>query len=121
MNSSARYVEVCDIPYCSEPALFYQKRIEAGLQVMELREKACHLFDKQDAQLTMKDLKLAFLKLYPIKVNLGGNDHEVTVKKVDERWLLSCNCRSWDFNLNGERRCKHTEHIESLMNKEEKR
>ena len=86
---------------------------------MALREKACHLFDKQNAQLTMRDLKLAFLKLYPIKVNLGGKDHEVTVKKVDERWVLSCTCQSWDLNLNGERSCKHTEHIENLMNKEE--
>ncbi|MCG6533939.1 MAG: hypothetical protein L7F78_04465, partial [Syntrophales bacterium LBB04] len=72
---SARYVEVCDIPYCSEPALFYQRRIEAGLRVKELRENACHLFEKQDAQLTMQDLKFAFLKLYPIKVNLGEDDH----------------------------------------------
>ena len=118
---SARYVEVCDIPYCSEPVLFYERRIEAGLRVKELRENACHLFDKQNVQLTMRDLKLAFLKLYPIKVNLGENDHKVTVKKVNGRWLLSCNCQSWTFNLNGERRCKHTEHIEDLMNKEEDR
>ena len=88
---------------------------------MELREKACQLFQKQDAQLTLRDLKLAFLKLYPIKVNLGGNDHEVTVKKVDERWVLSCDCQSWIFNLNGERRCRHTEHIENLMTIEEER
>ena len=119
MDSSARYVEVCDIPYCSEPVLFYQKRIEVGLQVMELRKNACRLFEKQNAQLTMRDLKLAFLKLNPIKVNLGGDDHEVSVKKMNGLWILSCNCRSWIFNLNSERRCKHTEHIENLMAKEE--
>ena len=118
---SARYVEVCDIPYCSEPVLFYERRIEAGLRVMDLRKNASHLFDKQDVQLTMRDLKLAFLKLYPVKVNLGGRDHEVTVKKVNGGWLLSCNCPSWAFNRNAERRCKHTEHIENLMAREEER
>ena len=118
---SARYVEVCDIPYCSEPPLFYQRRIEAGLRVEDLRGNASRLFDKQDAQLTVRDLKLAFLKLYPIKVNLWGNDHEVTVKRVNGHWLLSCNCQSWIFSRKGDRRCKHTEHIEDLMAKEEER
>src|SRR4030042_953243 len=117
----ARYVEVCDLPYWSEPAVFYQRRIEAGLLVMELREKACRLFEKQDAQLTMRDLKLAFLNLHPIKINLGGDDHEVTLKKVSGRWVLSCNCRSWIFSLRGERKCKHTEYIENLMVREEER
>jgi hypothetical protein len=118
---SARYVEVCDIPYCSEPPLFYQRRIEAGLRVKELRENACRLFDKRDTELTIRDLKLAFLKLYPIKVNLSGDDHEVTVKKLNGSWILSCNCRSWIFNRNGDRGCKHTEHIENLMVREEER
>ena len=118
---SARYVEVCDIPYCSEPPLFYQRRIGAGLRVGELRENACRLFEKKDIELTIRDLKLAFLKLYPIKVNLGRDDHEVTVKKLNGCWVLSCNCRSWIFNLKGNRGCKHTEHIENLMAREEER
>ena len=118
---SARYVEVCDIPYCSEPSLFYQRRIEVGLRVKELRENACVLFEKQDTELTVRDLKLAFLKLYPVKVNLGGDDYEVTVKKLKGRWLLSCNCRSWIFSRKGDRGCKHTEHIENLMAEEEDR
>jgi hypothetical protein len=118
---SAHYVEVCDIPYCSEPTLFYQRRIGVELRVKELREKASRLFDKKDTELTIRDLKLAFLKLYPIKVNLGGDDHEVTVKKLNGCWVLSCNCRSWIFNRNGDRRCQHTEHIENLMEKEENR
>ena len=118
---SARYVEVCDIPYCSEPVPFYQRRVKVGLRVKELRENACRLFAKKDAELTMRDLKLAFLKLYPIKVNLGGNDHEVAVKKLNGRWVLSCNCQSWIFSRKGDRRCKHTEHIENLMAKEEER
>ena len=92
-----------------------------GLRVEELRENACRLFDKKDAQLTTWDLKFAFLNLYPIKVNLGGDDHEVTVKKVNGRWILSCNCQSWIFNLGGKRGCKHTEHIENLMAREEER
>ena len=120
MKSSARYVEVCDLPYCSEPDLFYGQRMEAGLRVRELRENACRLLGKENDQLTVRDLKLAFLKMCPVTVNLGGDDHEVTVKKLNGRWTLSCNCRSWIFNLSGDRRCKHTEHVESLMTREEK-
>jgi hypothetical protein len=121
MNFSARYVEVCDLPYCSEPDLFYWHRMKAGLRVRELRENACRFFGKENDQLTVRDLKLAFLKMYPIKVNLGGDDHEVTVKKLNGQWILSCNCRSWIFNLSRDRRCKHTEYIENLMQREEKR
>jgi hypothetical protein len=84
MDFSARYVEVCDLPYCSEPDLFYWLRMKIGLRVKELRESACRLFEKQDDQLTVRDLKLAFLKMYPITVNLGGGDHEVSVKKVKD-------------------------------------
>ncbi len=120
-NPSARYVEVCDLPYCSEPDVFYWQRMKAGLQVRELRESACRLFGKQNDQLTVRDLKLAFLKLWPVKVNLGGDDHEVTVKKLNGCWVLSCNCRSWIFNRTGDRRCKHTEHIENMMTREEER
>jgi hypothetical protein len=119
-NYSARYVEVCDLPYCSEPDLFYWQRMKMGLRVKELRESACRLFGKQNDELTVRDLKLAFLKMCPVKVNLGGNDHEVTVSKVNGRWILSCNCRSWIFNRTGDRRCKHTEHIENLTREEER-
>lgn len=116
---SSRYVEVCDLPYCSEPDLFYWQRMKVGLRVRELREEACRLFRKPDDELTVRDLKLAFLKMYPLKVNLGGDDHEVTVKKLKGLWILSCNCRSWIFNLSGHRKCKHTAHVESLMQREE--
>ena len=119
MDFSARYVEVCDLPYCSEPDFFYRQRMEAGLRVKELRETACRLFGKENDQLTVRDLKLAFLKMFPVKVNLGGDDHEVTVKKLNGGWVLSCNCRAWIFNRAGERRCKHTEHIETLIAKED--
>jgi hypothetical protein len=121
MDFSARYVEVCDLPYCSEPDLFYRQRMEAGLRVSELKETASRLFGKQNDQLTVRDLKLAFLKLYPVRVNLGGDDHEVMVKKLNGRWILSCNCRSWIFNRTGDRRCKHAQHIENLMTSEEGR
>ena len=121
MEFSTRYVEVCDLPYCSEPDLFYWQRIKAGLRVRALREGASRLFGKQNDQLTVRDLKLAFLKMHPVKVNLGRADHEVTVKKLYGRWILSCNCRSWIFNLKGDRRCKHTAYIENLMQTEEER
>ncbi len=91
------------------------------MRVRELRESAYRLFDKRDDQLTVRDLKLAFLKMHPVRVNLGGDDHEVTVKKLNGRWILSCNCRSWIFNLGGDRRCKHTAYIEELMQREEER
>ena len=37
MEFSARYVEVCDLPYCSEPKSFYEAPMEAGVTVKELR------------------------------------------------------------------------------------
>ncbi len=119
MKKSDRYVEVCDLPYCSEPVLFYQERMKTGLTVNELREKASRLFEKRNEELTMGDLKLAFLKLCPIQVNLGGHDHEVTIKKLNGKWILSCNCRAWVFNRSGDRRCKHTEHVKTVMTTEE--
>jgi hypothetical protein len=114
-------VEVCDLPYCSDPDLFYWHRMKARLSVKELRKYACRLFRKENDPLTVQHLKLAFLRIYPIKVNLGGDDHEVSIKKLKGCWTLSCNCKSWIFNLSDERRCKHTEYIENLMQKEEER
>lgn len=32
-----RYVEVCDLPYFTEPESFYYKRMQEGMQVRELR------------------------------------------------------------------------------------
>ncbi len=121
VESSVRYVEVCDLPYCSEPDLFFWRRMKAGLRVTALRETACRLFGKPNDQLTMRDLKLAFLKMCPVKVNLGEDDHEVTIKKLNGAWILSCNCRSWIFNLSRDRSCKHIKHIENLMTREEER
>ena len=119
MKSSACYIEVCDLPYCSEPDLFYWQRMKAGLRVTALREAACRLFEKQNDELTVRDLKLAFLEMHPIKVNLGGDNHQVTIKKLNRGWILSCNCRSWIFNLNDNRTCKYTAHIYNLMQREE--
>jgi hypothetical protein len=95
--------------------------MKAGLRVTELRESACRLFEKQNDQLTVRDLKLAFLKMYPVKINLGGDDDEITIRKLNGRWMLSCNCRSWIFDLRGDRRCKHTAYIENVMQREEER
>jgi len=72
--------------------------MEVRLRVRELRERACGLFEKQNDQLTVRDLKLAFLKMYPVKVNMGGDVHEVSIKKLNGRWALTCNCKSWIFN-----------------------
>ena len=119
MEDSTRYEEVCDLPYCSEPELFYWQRMKEGLLVRELREEACRLFERENDQVTVRDLKLVFLKLHPIKVNLGGDDHDVTVKKLKGRWILSCDCRSWIFSVSGNRICKHTAYIENLMRTEE--
>jgi len=121
MEFATRYVEVCDLPYCSEPDLFYRQRMEVELRVRKLREKACGFFEKPNDQLTVRDLKLAFLKMYPVKVNLGGDVHEVSTKKLNGCWVLTCNCKSWIFNLSGDRRCKHTEYVEGLMRKEEEK
>ncbi len=68
-------MEVCNLPYFSEPDLFYWQRMKAGLQVTELRKHACRMFGKGNPDLTVHDLKLAFLKICPVKVNLGGDDH----------------------------------------------
>lgn len=118
-SKPVRLVEVCDLPYCSEPEMFYSRRMKEGVRCRELRDFACKLFEKENEALTVHDLKFAFLKMYPLSVNLGGDDHEVTVKKLSGRWILSCSCRSWIFNLNKERTCKHTNYVENLMRREE--
>jgi hypothetical protein len=110
-----RWIEVCDLPYYTEPKAFYDRRMQEKIRIGELREFACKLFEKENQALTMHDLKLAFLKMCPLSVNLGGNDHKVTVKKMHGQWMLSCNCHSWIFNLSGERTCKHTNYVENLM------
>jgi len=121
MKSSTHFVEVCAIPYCSEPEPFYKARMKVGLRIKELRKNACRLFEKQNDDLTLRDLKFAFLEMHPVRVNLGGDDHEVTVKKQNGTWMLSCNCRSWVFNLSGDRTCKHTARIETVIQREEER
>jgi len=60
------------LPYFSEPDLFYWYRMKVGLRVKELRQAACRFFRKPNDQLTVRDLKLAFLKMHPMQVNLGG-------------------------------------------------
>jgi hypothetical protein len=115
-----RFVEVCDLPYCSEPDLFYDRRMMAGFLVGTLREEACRLFGKPNEQLSVRDLKMVFLKMCPIKIDLGGDEHEVTAKKYAGTWVLSCNCPAWIFNLSGKRICKHTDYVENLMGKEER-
>ncbi len=110
-----QWCEVCDLPYFTEPEVFYDRRMQEKIRIGELRDLACKLFEKENESLTVHDLKMAFLKMYPLPVNLGGSDHEVTVKKLYRKWILSCNCSAWIFNLSGERTCRHTSYVENLM------
>jgi hypothetical protein len=106
--------EVCDIPYYTEPDVFYETRIRKGMHIGELRRYASSLFGKVDQELTGRDLKLAFLHKVPFCILIDGNDHEVTVKKYNGEWILSCDCKAWIFNRNG-RKCKHTEQMERIL------
>jgi hypothetical protein len=106
--------EVCDLPYYTEPDTFYETRMRKGVRIRELRDYACRLCEKENEQLAVKDLKFAFLHLYPFVILIDGNNHEVTVKKYNGEWILSCSCKSWIFNQR-ERRCKHTVHMEQMM------
>jgi hypothetical protein len=114
-KAEPHWIEVYDLPYYTEPITFYDRRMEKKIHVRELRDFACNLLEKENEKLTVHDLKLAFIKMYPLTVNLGGDDHDVTVKKMHGKWILSCNCHSWIFNLSNERTCKHMNYVENLM------
>lgn len=111
---SGRYVEVCDIPYYTEPGVFYETRMRKGMRIRKLRSYAASLFGKGDEELTVRDLKLAFLRKFPFCILIDGNDHEVTVKKYKGEWILACSCKAWIYKRNG-RRCKHTEQMEKIL------
>ena len=110
-----QFTEVCDLPYYTEPGVFYEKRMREGIRVRQLREFACRTFGKDDRDLTVRDLKFAFLKMFPFVILIDGNNHEVTVKKYDGKWLLSCDCKAWVFNRSGNRTCKHTDRMEEIL------
>lgn len=112
------FVKVCDIPYCTEPEIFYWKRIKEGITVRDLRNFASELFGKPDRELTVRDLKLAFLYKFPLWVDIDGSRHYVTVKKYMGEWILSCDCKAWIYNRNG-RKCKHTEYVEGILSREQ--
>jgi hypothetical protein len=86
MDSSARYVEVCDLPYCSEPDLFYRLRIEAGLRIRELRENACRLFKKQNDQLSIAAFVLRLICTNGMisKTEVSGSYRHVSLKILNE-------------------------------------
>ena len=106
--------EVCDLPYYTEPDLFYETRMRKGMHIGELRRYASSLLGKLDQELTVHDLKLAFLHRFPLPISLDGSEHMVTVKKYNGEWVLSCDCKVWIFDLYG-RKCKHTEHVEKIL------
>jgi hypothetical protein len=118
MTMFEQFTEVCDLPYYTEPDILYETRMRKGIRVRALRDYACEVFGKQDKDLTVRDLKLAFLKMYPFVILTDGNEHEVTVKKYNGRWILSCDCKSWIFNLSGDRSCKHTLQMERILDDE---
>ena len=109
-----RYVEVCDLPYFSEPSDFYDRRMDEGMRIRELRFYAGFLFGKKPEEVDVKELKLAFLHKFPLEVDVYGSRHKVTLKKYNGEWILSCDCKAWIFNRGG-RRCKHTERMEQIM------
>jgi hypothetical protein len=115
MENAVRYVEVCDLPYYTEPGAFYERRMTEGMTVTELRRYATSLFGKERDQLTVRDMKLAFLKRFPFSIALDGKEHKVSVKKYDGKWILSCDCGAWVFNLNGHRSCRHTTYVERMF------
>ena len=49
------FKEVCDIPFCDEPPLFYEMRIARGIRIDKLRGIASVLLDKQIDDLTKED------------------------------------------------------------------
>lgn len=107
--------EVCDLPYYTEPDLFYETRMRKGMRIEELRGYASFLFGKANQELTVHDLKLAFLHKFPLLISLDGSDHMVTVKKYNGEWILSCDCKAWIFNVSEKRTCKHTDHMEKIL------
>ena len=114
LRSEVRLQEVCDLPYFTEPSEFYDRRMMEGMRIRELRFYAGFMFGKKPEELTVEDLKLAFLNKFPLLVDVGGSGHQVTVKKYNGEWILSCDCGAWIFNRNG-RRCKHTEQMEKIL------
>jgi len=113
-----QYQEVFDLPYYTEPGVFYETRMRKAMRVRELRRYACEVFRKGPDMLTVQDLKLAFLHRFPFCILIDGNNHEVTVKKYNGEWILSCDCKAWIFNVRHERngrKCKHTEQMEKIL------
>ena len=60
------FEEVCDLPYYTEPDVFYERRLRRGMRIRELRQYASSLFEKTDRELSVRDLKLAFLHKFHI-------------------------------------------------------
>ena len=106
--------EVCDLPYFTEPMMFYEKRMRERVTVGQLRAEASRLFQKDNSDLSVDDLKFIMLKLFPFPVEINGSQHKVSVKKYNREWILSCDCGAWVFNHNG-RTCKHTEEVKQIL------
>ena len=111
---SGRYVEVWDLPYYTEPEIFYDRRMQEKMDTKVLRSYAAFLFHKREEELTVQEYKLVFLKKFPCVISIDGSPREVTVKKHKGEWILACSCKAWMDSGKG-RRCQHTERMEKIL------
>lgn len=88
MTESVRYVEVCDMPYYTEPDIFYERRMQEKMHIRALRFYAAFLFQKLEEELTVREYKLAFLEKFPCVILIDGSPHEVAVKKHKGEWCF---------------------------------
>jgi len=113
----AKFIEVCDIPFCGEPSELFEKRvIIEKVRIEELRKRAAEILKKPMDRLTKEDYLIVEFELWPYLVNLNGKEYRVKYKKYKGRWILSCNCPAWIFNHSGNRTCKHTKAVAQRLN-----
>jgi len=60
-----RWVEVCDLPYFTEPEAFYDKRMRERIRVRELRRFATSIFDKPKEEPDRPRLEACFPEEVP--------------------------------------------------------
>jgi len=108
----AKFIEVCDIPFCGEPSELFEKRVVIErMKIEELRQKTTEILKKPINELTKEDYLITEFQLWPYSIRLNGEEHKVKYKKYNGRWILSCNCPAWIFNHSGDRTCKHTKAV----------
>jgi hypothetical protein len=63
---------------------------------------------KQDEEMATKEWKFKS-NSHP------GKFYRVKYKKYNDGWKLTCNCPAWIYNHSGDRTCKHTKMVESML------